>query len=45
VIIEVGAYLMRRSREEGSSSMPGAMLAGISVGVAVMYATALLIQI
>jgi hypothetical protein len=45
VIIEVGAYLMRRSREEGRSSMPGATLAGISVGVAVMYATALLIQI
>jgi zinc transporter ZupT len=45
VIIEVGAYLMRRSREEGRSSMPGATLAGISTGVAVMYATALLIQI
>jgi zinc transporter ZupT len=45
VIIEVGAYLMRKSRERGRNWGSGTILAGVTLGVAVMYATAFLIQV
>ncbi len=45
VIIEVGAYLARNSRAQGRSWASGSTLAGVSLGVVVMYATAFLIQI
>jgi zinc transporter ZupT len=45
VIIEVGAYLMRKSREQGRNWRSGTILAGVILGVAVMYATAFLIQV
>jgi len=45
VIIEVGAYLARNSRVQGRTWASGSTLAGVSLGVVVMYATAFLIQI
>ena len=45
VIIEVGAYLMRRSREAGRSWASPTTLAGVTLGVLVMYATAFLVQV
>jgi zinc transporter ZupT len=45
VIIEVGAYLIRKSRAAGRPWASPAILAGITIGVLLMYATAFLIQI
>jgi zinc transporter ZupT len=45
VVIEVGGYLMRKSREQGRPWASGTILAGITLGVLVMYATAFLIQV
>ena len=45
VIIEVGAYLMRRAGAQGRSWASGIILAGVGLGVALMYATAFLIQV
>ena len=45
VIIEVGAYLMRKSRAQGRSWASGTTLAGVTLGVLIMYATAFLIQV
>lgn len=43
VIVEVSALLARRARSEGRSWTSGTALAGIASGVAIMYATALLV--
>jgi len=45
VIVEVGAYLARKSREQGRSWASGTILAGVTLGILVMYATAFLIQV
>ncbi|HEV2079558.1 MAG TPA: hypothetical protein VGR19_06640 [Allosphingosinicella sp.] len=45
VIIEVGAYLARKAREQGGSWATGTTLGGAALGVLVMYATAFLIQV
>ena len=45
VIIEVGAYLTRKSDEQGRSWASGTILAGAALGVLLMYATAFLIQV
>ena len=45
VIIEVGAYLARKAREQGRSWASATTLAGAALGVLVMYATAFLIQV
>jgi zinc transporter, ZIP family len=45
VIIEVGAYLMRKAGAQGRSWASWPILGGIILGVAVMYATAFLIQV
>jgi zinc transporter ZupT len=45
VIVEVGAYLVRKSRAEGRAWTSGTILAGITLGVLLMYATAFLIQV
>ncbi len=45
VIIEVGAYLARKAGVQGRSWASGTILAGVTIGVLVMYATAFLIQI
>jgi zinc transporter ZupT len=45
VIVEVGAYLMRNAAKHGVSWLSPSMLAGIAVGIGVMYATALLVKI
>ena len=45
VIVEVGAYLARKSREQGRPWASGTTLAGVTLGVLVMYATAFLIQV
>lgn len=45
VIVEVGAYLMRRSQAQGRSWASFPILGGIILGVLVMYATAFLIQV
>ena len=45
VIVEVGAYLMRRSREQGRSWASANTFAGVTLGVLVMYATAFLVQV
>lgn len=45
VILEVSAYLARRAREQGRAWASGTTLAGVTLGVLVMYATAFLIQV
>ncbi|HEX8233525.1 MAG TPA: hypothetical protein VF559_09310 [Caulobacteraceae bacterium] len=45
VIVEVGAYLIRKAREAGRPSLSPLTLAGAAAGVAVMYATAFLVQV
>ncbi len=45
VIVEVGAYLARKSREQGRSWASGTILAGVTLGIVVMYATAFLVQV
>lgn len=45
VIIEVGAFLMRKARARGRSGLSGTSLAGVALGVVVMYATAFLIPV
>jgi ZIP family zinc transporter len=44
VIVEVGAYLSRIARRAGGSALSGTALAGFAAGLAVMYATALLVS-
>lgn len=45
VIIEVGAYLMRHARRRGANWLTPATLAGLLVGLGVMYATAVLVKV
>ncbi|MBA2770739.1 MAG: metal transporter [Sphingomonas sp.] len=45
VIVEVGAYLLRRLNAQGRSWASAATLAGVTLGVVVMYGTAFLIQV
>jgi hypothetical protein len=45
VIVEVGAYLLRKSEAQGRSWASFPILGGIILGVVLMYATAFLIQI
>lgn len=45
VIIEVGAYLARKSREQGRPWASATNLAGVTLGIVLMYATAFLIQV
>jgi zinc transporter ZupT len=45
VIIEVGAYLMRKAGAQGRSWASFPILGGVILGVVVMYATAFLIQV
>lgn len=45
VVVEVGALLVRNAQREGRPWLSGAALSGIGVGVAAMYATALLVQV
>jgi zinc transporter ZupT len=45
VVVEVGAYLLRKSRAQGRSWASATTLAGATLGVLVMYATAFLIQV
>lgn len=44
VVIEVAGLLMRRSRARGAPWASGSAVAGLFLGVAVMYGTALLVQ-
>jgi zinc transporter ZupT len=45
VIIEVGLLLARRARADGRGVMGATAAGGVAVGVVVMYATALLVQV
>jgi hypothetical protein len=45
VIVEVSAYLMRLASKRGASLISPSALGGLMVGVAVMYATAMLVKI
>lgn len=45
VIVEVGAYLIRKSRAHGRSWITATTFAGVTLGVLVMYATAFLVTI
>lgn len=45
VILEVSAYLGRRAREQGRAWASGTVLAGGTLGILVMYATAFLVQV
>jgi zinc transporter ZupT len=45
VVIEVGAYLRRTAQAAGGSWLSGASLLGFAAGIAIMYATALLVQL
>jgi zinc transporter, ZIP family len=45
VVIEVGAYLRRGAEAAGASWLSGANLLGFGSGLAIMYATALLVQV
>ncbi len=45
VIVEVSFYLARKARERGRSWASGTTLAGATLGVLIMYATAFLIQV
>lgn len=44
VLVEVGGLLVRQARREGASWAAPSAVAGVVVGVAVMYGTALLVQ-
>jgi zinc transporter, ZIP family len=44
VIVEVGSYLTRTAQKQGGSWLSQASLAGFSLGLAVMYGTALLVS-
>jgi len=44
VVIEVGAYLGRTAQAAGGSWLSGASLLGFTAGLAIMYATAMLVQ-
>jgi zinc transporter ZupT len=43
VVVEVAAYLHRQASGAGASALSGATLAGFAAGLALMYATALLV--
>jgi zinc transporter ZupT len=45
VIIEVGAYLVRSDTRWTTSSVPISVIAGLAVGVSVMYVTAVLVKV
>lgn len=45
VILEVGAYLMREAGRRGESWISPSTLAGLVLGVVIMYATAMLVKI
>lgn len=45
VIVEVGAYLLRLAGKRGESLISPGALAGLIVGIGVMYATAMLVKI
>ncbi len=45
VMVEVGAYLLRKSRAQGRSWASPATLAGTMVGMFVMYTTAVFVQV
>ena len=44
VVVEVGAYLHRTARRAGDTWLSGAALLGFAAGLAVMYATAMLVR-
>jgi ZIP family zinc transporter len=44
VIVEVGTYLMRNAAKHGATWLSPSTLAGIIVGIGVMYATAMLVK-
>ncbi|HYZ26121.1 MAG TPA: hypothetical protein VE597_04380 [Geminicoccaceae bacterium] len=44
VVVEVGAYLHRTAERAGDSWLSGASLLGFALGLAIMYATAMLIR-
>ena len=43
--MEVGAYLIRKSREQDRNWATGMTFAGVALGILVMYATAFLVQV
>ncbi|WP_017326149.1 ZIP family metal transporter [Synechococcus sp. PCC 7336] len=45
VMLEVGAYLGRSARKSNNAWLSGASLAGFTMGLAVMYGTALLVSV
>lgn len=45
VMVEVGAYLVREARQDEARWLSGANLAGFALGLAVMYATAFLVNV
>jgi hypothetical protein len=45
VIIEVGLFLARQSRDQGRSWLSASALAGVFAGVALMYLTAVLVRV
>ena len=45
VIFEVGAYLMRSAARQGANWLSPATLVGFGLGIAVMYATAMLVKV
>lgn len=45
VVVEVGAYLMRKASRSGANRLTPSTIAGLVVGVGVMYATAMLVKV
>ena len=45
VIVEVSAYLMRNAAKQGTAWLSPSTLAGLVVGIGVMYATAMLVKV
>jgi ZIP family zinc transporter len=45
VIVEVGAYLLRHAERHGENWISVSTLAGLVLGLAIMYATALFVKI
>ena len=45
VVIEVGRLLLAQARADGRGWLSGPALGGVAAGIAVMFATALLVQI
>ena len=45
VIVEVGAYLVRKAREQDRNWATGMTFAGVVLGILVMYSTAFLVQV